>query len=101
MQEDHRHAAKGRLIALMQAGHPWHEAAAMAGGAHRSIRGLPIAAQCPPARRCRLARRTAWASGQTPSTSARVPELPDGRRLLFQIRDIPCPVLDMQKRQVA
>ena len=31
MQEDQRHAAKGRLIALMQAGHPWHEAAAMAG----------------------------------------------------------------------
>lgn len=31
MQEDQRRAAKGRLIALMQAGHPWHEAAAMAG----------------------------------------------------------------------
>lgn len=30
MQEDQRHAAKGRLIALMQAGHPWHEAAVMA-----------------------------------------------------------------------
>jgi len=29
------------------------------------------------------------------------PQLPDGRRLLFQIRDMPCPVLDMQKRQVA
>ena len=29
------------------------------------------------------------------------PQLPDGRRLLFQVRDIPCPVLDMQKRQVA
>ncbi len=26
------------------------------------------------------------------------PQLPDGRRLLFQIRDMPCPVLDMQKR---
>jgi transposase len=31
MQEDQRRAAKGRLIALMQAGYPWHEAAAMAG----------------------------------------------------------------------
>jgi hypothetical protein len=31
MQEDQRRAAKGQLIALMQAGHPWHEAAAMAG----------------------------------------------------------------------
>jgi transposase len=31
MQEDQRRAAKGLLIALMQAGHPWHEAAAMAG----------------------------------------------------------------------
>jgi hypothetical protein len=29
------------------------------------------------------------------------PQLLDGRRLLFQVRDIPCPVLDMQKRQVA
>ena len=29
------------------------------------------------------------------------PQLPDGRRLLFQVRDIPCQVLDMQKRQVA
>ena len=29
------------------------------------------------------------------------PQLPDGRRLLFQVRDMPCPVLDMQKRQVA
>ncbi|HKV58561.1 MAG TPA: hypothetical protein VJO32_09765, partial [Ktedonobacteraceae bacterium] len=29
------------------------------------------------------------------------PQLPDGRRLLFQVRDLPCPVLDMQKRQVA
>ena len=31
MQEEQRRAAKGQLIALMQAGHPWHEAAAMAG----------------------------------------------------------------------
>jgi transposase len=31
MQENQRRAAKGQLIALMQAGHPWHEAAAMAG----------------------------------------------------------------------
>ncbi len=31
MQEDQRRAARGLLIALMQAGHPWHEAAAMAG----------------------------------------------------------------------
>ena len=29
------------------------------------------------------------------------PQLPDGRRLLFMVRDKPCPVLDMQKRQVA
>jgi hypothetical protein len=28
-------------------------------------------------------------------------QLPDGRHLLFQIRDMPCPILDMQKRQVA
>jgi hypothetical protein len=28
-------------------------------------------------------------------------QLPDGRRLLFQVRDLPCPVLDMQKSQVA
>ena len=31
MQENQQRVAKGRLIALMQAGHPWHEAAAMAG----------------------------------------------------------------------
>ena len=31
MQENQQRAAKGRLIALMQAGYPWHEAAAMAG----------------------------------------------------------------------
>jgi transposase len=31
MQEELRRAAKEQLIALMQAGHPWHEAAAMAG----------------------------------------------------------------------
>jgi len=31
MQENQRREAKGQLIALMQAGHPWHEAAAMAG----------------------------------------------------------------------
>jgi transposase len=31
MQEDQQRAAKGRLIALIQAGYPWHEAAAMAG----------------------------------------------------------------------
>lgn len=31
MQEEQRRVAKGQLIALMQAGHPWHEAAAMAG----------------------------------------------------------------------
>jgi len=29
------------------------------------------------------------------------PQLPDGRRLLFQVRDMPCPVLYVQKRQVA
>ena len=29
------------------------------------------------------------------------PQLPDGRRLLFMVRDMPCAVLDMQKRQVA
>jgi len=29
------------------------------------------------------------------------PHLPDGRRLLFMVRDMSCPVLDMQKRQVA
>ena len=29
------------------------------------------------------------------------PQLPDGRRLLFQIRDMSCPVLHVQKRQVA
>ncbi len=29
------------------------------------------------------------------------PQLPDGRRLLFQVRDMLCPVLHMQKRQVA
>ncbi len=31
MQENQQRAPKGRLIALMQAGYPWHEAAAMAG----------------------------------------------------------------------
>ena len=25
------------------------------------------------------------------------PQLPDGRRLLFKVRDMPCPVLDVQK----
>ena len=30
MQEEQRRVAKGQLTALMQAGHPWHEAA-MAG----------------------------------------------------------------------
>jgi hypothetical protein len=29
------------------------------------------------------------------------PQLPDGRRLLFVVRDIPRPVLDVQKRRVA
>lgn len=29
------------------------------------------------------------------------PQLPDGRRLFFQVRDISCPVLHVQKRQVA
>jgi hypothetical protein len=29
------------------------------------------------------------------------PQLPDGRCLLFQVRDMPCPVLHVQKRQVA
>jgi len=33
------------------------------------------------------------------NTSA--PHLPDGRRLLFLVRDMPCPVLDEQKHQVA
>ena len=28
-------------------------------------------------------------------------QLPDGRRLLFQVHDMPCPVLHVQKRQVA
>src|SRR5258708_17970644 len=37
-----------------------------------SISGLPIAAQVPFARRNRLARWAAWASGQTPPTSAPV-----------------------------
>jgi transposase len=31
MHEDQRRAAKGQLIALIQAGHPWQKAAAMAG----------------------------------------------------------------------
>ena len=31
MQEEQRLAAKGQMIALMQAGHPWHEAVAMTG----------------------------------------------------------------------
>jgi transposase len=31
MQEEQRRAAKRQLIALMQAGHPWHEAVVMAG----------------------------------------------------------------------
>ena len=33
--------------------------------------------------------------------NAAAPQLPDGRRLLFRVRDGPCPVLHMQKRQVA
>jgi hypothetical protein len=33
--------------------------------------------------------------------NAAAPQLPDGRRLLFQVRAMPCPVLHMQKRQVA
>jgi hypothetical protein len=33
--------------------------------------------------------------------NAAAPLLPDGRRLLFQVRDMPCPVLHVQKRQVA
>ena len=33
--------------------------------------------------------------------NAAAPQLPDGRRLIFQVRDIPCPVLHVQKRQVA
>ena len=31
MQEEQRRTAKEQLVTLMQAGHPWHEAAAMAG----------------------------------------------------------------------
>jgi putative transposase len=31
MQEEQRRAAKGHMIALMQVGHPWQEAATMAG----------------------------------------------------------------------
>jgi hypothetical protein len=31
MEEEHNRAAKGQLIALMQAGHSWQEAATMAG----------------------------------------------------------------------
>jgi len=31
MQEEQRRAAKGQMTALMQAGHPWQEAATMAG----------------------------------------------------------------------
>src|SRR5438445_7387546 len=31
MENEQRRAAKGQMIALMQAGHPWQEAAAMAG----------------------------------------------------------------------
>ena len=31
MEEEHSHAAKGQLVALMQAGHSWQEAATMAG----------------------------------------------------------------------
>jgi hypothetical protein len=33
--------------------------------------------------------------------NAAAPQLPDGRRLIFQVRDIPCPVLHVQKRQMA
>jgi hypothetical protein len=33
--------------------------------------------------------------------NAATPQLPDGRRLLFQVRDMPCPVLHVQKLQVA
>ena len=29
------------------------------------------------------------------------PQLPDGRRLFFQVHDMSCPVLHLQKRQVA
>ncbi len=31
MEEEQNHAAKGQLVALMQAGHSWQEAATMAG----------------------------------------------------------------------
>jgi hypothetical protein len=31
MQEDQRRAAKGQMIALVEAGYPWHESATMAG----------------------------------------------------------------------
>jgi hypothetical protein len=31
MEEEHNRAAKGRMVALMQAGHSWQEAATMAG----------------------------------------------------------------------
>ena len=34
-------------------------------------------------------------------TYTTAPQLPDGRRLLFQVRDMPCPVLHVQNRQVA
>ena len=33
--------------------------------------------------------------------NAAAPQLPDGRRLLFQVRDMLCPVLGMQQSQVA
>jgi transposase len=31
MEKERQRSAKGQLVALMQAGHPWQEAAAMAG----------------------------------------------------------------------
>jgi hypothetical protein len=73
MQVEQRRVAKGQLIAFMQAGHPWHARGGDRRSADRLIRGLPIAAQCPSARKCRLTRRTACTSGQTPSTSAGIP----------------------------
>jgi helix-turn-helix protein len=47
MQEEQRCAAKGQMIALMQAGHPWQEAATLVGirigrsAAYQLLRNVP------------------------------------------------------------
>jgi hypothetical protein len=64
--------AKRRLIALMQAGHPWQQAATLAGIQIGRSAAYQLLRKFRGPRRNRLARWATWASGQTPPTRAPV-----------------------------